>query len=77
MLLGSVMGSGRSPVSAEARSTSPAARSCSNGVPSGRGVSLATGRPRSVISTVSPFSTSLSSSLARCRSSRTPNRSHV
>jgi len=40
-------------MSAEAGSISPAARSCSNGVPSGSGVSLATGRPRSVISTVS------------------------
>lgn len=32
----------------------------------------ATGRPRSVISIVSPASTRRSSSLARCRSARTP-----
>ena len=39
---------------------------------SGSGVSMATGRPRSVISMLSPSSTRRNSSLARCRSSLTP-----
>lgn len=63
---------GSSSRSPDPGSTSPAARICSSGVPAGIGVSRATGRPRSVISTVSPCSTNRSSSLARWRSSRTP-----
>lgn len=38
----------------------------------GQGERSATGRPRSVISIVSPFSTKRSNSLARGRDSRTP-----
>jgi len=52
--------------------TSPAARSRSRGSASGNGASTATGRPWSVTSIVSPASTRRRSSLARCRSSRTP-----
>lgn len=65
-------GSGRSSRSTVAIRTSPVALRRSSGVPAGSGPSIATGRPRSVISIVSPCSTLRSSSLARCRSSRTP-----
>ena len=58
-------------------SISPDARICSRGVPVGNGVSRATGRPRSVISTTSPCSTSLSNSLACGCSSRTPTQRHI
>jgi hypothetical protein len=54
------------------RAHTPAARSRSIGPASGIGVGGATGRPRSVTSILSPAATRRSSSLARCRSSRTP-----
>jgi hypothetical protein len=65
-------GGGKSATLPLPASMSPAARNRSSGVPAGSGDSSATGRPRSVISMVSPRSTWRSSSLARWRSSRIP-----
>ena len=65
-------GAGSSLSSPTALSISPAARSRSKGGASGKGVSNATGRPRSVTSMVSPASTRRRYSLALCLSSRIP-----